>query len=285
MQSCRRALSTNADRGRISRTTRLRHDHQQPVGELGGRPPPRRPRYRFGIRPRGRSPRRPAALLRRPSRRPGPTRGRRRGRSGSDSRRRDRHSGSGGGVVRDRDVASRARRSRNSRAHQLRDQPRDAARDRRRARCRRPRFRRRLATRYRARRLARADWRDATHLGDLPAQPHGNHARPRVTARTRRTGRTVGRGPARRRDLPRPDARIGAAPGGDAHTASDQRLVHVEGIRPAGAARRLGGLSRSATGRDPARGQGADRHLRRDDRRGDRGSGLDGSGADPPADP
>ena len=50
-------------------------------------------------------------------------------------------------------------------------------------------------------------------------------------ARARGARRTLGRGAARRRDVPRSHARDAAADGGDALAARDQRVVDVEGVR------------------------------------------------------
>ena len=79
-----------------------------------------------------------------------------------------------------------------------------------------------------------------------PHNPTGTMLDARVAARARRVGRALGRGPPRRRDLPRPHARLAAADRGHALTPRDQRLVDVEGVRATRAPDRLGGLPRPA---------------------------------------
>ena len=62
--------------------------------------------------------------------------------------------------------------------------------------------------------------------------------------------------------------------GGHAVAERRQRLVDVEGLRPARPAHRLGGLPRPGAGRAAAGRQGADAHLRRHPRRADRRHGA-----------
>ena len=145
------ALPADADRDRVAGAARLRNDHEQPVGELGRRPPSLRP----GAGP-ARARRAPPVLRRSPRRSAAARRDRRRRRR-SHARRRHRDSGRGGRAVRHRDCTARIRRPRGRRAHQLRDQSRDAARDRRRPRCRGSRVRRRVAARCGARRGTACD--------------------------------------------------------------------------------------------------------------------------------
>ena len=172
-------------------------------------------------------------------------------------------------------IAARAGRSRGGRAHQLRDQPRDAARDRRRPRRRRPRVRRRLAARRRAR-SRRCVRPGVTKLISVtcPHNPTGTmldlaslHALVELAERS---------GAVLLVDETYRDLTHGA-PLPMAATLSP-RAISVSSMSKAyglpGPARRVGGVPRPAARRDAARGQGADGHLRRDARRGDRGRGA-----------
>ena len=124
----RHALPTDAHRGRVARAARLRHDHQQPVGELGRRSAARRsrPRSDLDVERRCCSATATTSAIRCCATRSPP--------AATGSRADDVlvTPGAAAALFATATVAARAGRPRRGRAHQLRDQPRDAARDRRR---------------------------------------------------------------------------------------------------------------------------------------------------------
>ena len=173
-RSCRRALPPDAHRDRVARAARLRHDHQQPVRELGRRPAARRPRAStldldelllcYGDH-LGDPVLREAVAA---------------GGDGLRARRRARHARARPRRCSRGHLAARAGRPRRGRAHQLRHQPRDAARDRRRrSTSSTSRFDdgwRLDVDRLAALRAARRHEADQRHL---PAQPDRHDVRPR----------------------------------------------------------------------------------------------------------
>ena len=239
-----RALPADAHRGRVARAARLRHDHQQPVRELGRRPAARRPRARLLDRRR-------RSLLCYGDHLGDPLlreRGRRRRRR-ARARRRARHAGRGGRAVRTATVAARAAATTPSSCA-----PTTPRTSRRRARSAptstssTSRSTTAGSSTSTGSRHARPARRDQADLGHVPAQPDRHDARPRVRC-TRSSSSPSESGAVLLVDETYRDLTHGepAADGGDALAARDQRLVDVEGVRAARAARRLGRVPRSAS--------------------------------------
>ena len=231
--------------------------------------------------------RRAPALLRRPPRRSRPARGGRRGRRRAAGRRRVRHAGRGRGAVRDRDLARSSRATTQSSC----------------ARTTRPISRRRArsaptldvvdlsfddAWRLDVERVAALVRPGTTRLISVtcPHNPTGHDARPRDRC-TRSSSSPSAR--ARCCSSTRRTATSRTAPRCRWRRRLSPRAISVSSMSKAyglpGPARRLGRVPRPAARRDLARGEGADLHLRRDDRRGDRGPGADRTRPHPPADP